>query len=217
MKYGYIIKAVVAAGLGIAGPAHGQSLEQQDTIVLARPRVGLLVDVRARETDSIGAFVEKVNPGSPAAKAGLKPADIITKLNGKLVASFGAEPSGSRLVGFVLRSEPKEPMRFEVRRGTKTQKVVITFSSKPSPVAALKTVSLNPQLGRYFGTAKGLLVLEGIDDDRLPLQGGDVILRVDGRTALHPIQLKQRLRKADDPVKLNVIRRRRRIVVTFQP
>src|SRR5919205_2616523 len=54
-----------------------------------RARLGIKVNLQARETDSIGAYVESVTPGGPAAKAGLKSGDIITKLDGKSVLSGG--------------------------------------------------------------------------------------------------------------------------------
>ena len=52
-------------------------------ITQRRYRLGVNVDMRASETDSIGASVLSVTPGGPAAKAGIKSGDVITKINGK--------------------------------------------------------------------------------------------------------------------------------------
>jgi C-terminal processing protease CtpA/Prc len=45
----------------------------------------------------------------------------------------------------------------------------------------MEMVSLTEQLGRYFGTDKGLLVVRAPDDESLKLQDGDVIQSIDGR------------------------------------
>ena len=44
-----------------------------------RARLGIKVNLQARDSDSIGAYVDGVTPGGPAAKAGLEAGDIITR------------------------------------------------------------------------------------------------------------------------------------------
>ena len=60
-----------------------------------RARLGIKVNLQARDTDSLGAYVESVPPNGPAAKAGLRSGDLITKLDGKSVLA-GGQPSGRR-------------------------------------------------------------------------------------------------------------------------
>ena len=43
-----------------------------------RARLGLKVNLRARETDSIGAYVDAVTPNGPAANAGIRSGDVIS-------------------------------------------------------------------------------------------------------------------------------------------
>lgn len=45
----------------------------------------------------------------------------------------------------------------------------------------MEMVSLTTDLGRYFGTDKGLLVVRAPSDDNFKLRDGDVIQRIDGR------------------------------------
>jgi S1-C subfamily serine protease len=48
-------------------------------------------------------------------------------------------------------------------------------------LADLELATLTPQLGRYFGTDKGVLVVRAPAGGALKLQDGDVILAIDGR------------------------------------
>jgi len=48
-------------------------------------------------------------------------------------------------------------------------------------VAGMELATLTPQLGTYFGTDKGVLVLRAPKNATFNLQDGDVILSIDGR------------------------------------
>jgi S1-C subfamily serine protease len=50
-----------------------------------------------------------------------------------------------------------------------------------SDLAGLEVTTLTPQLGRYFGTSKGVLVVRAPKRDTYQLQDGDVIVAIDGR------------------------------------
>jgi membrane-associated protease RseP (regulator of RpoE activity) len=50
-----------------------------------------------------------------------------------------------------------------------------------SDLAGLEVTTLTPQLGRYFGTNKGVLVVRAPKRDTYKLQDGDVIVAIDGR------------------------------------
>ena len=49
-------------------------------------------------------------------------------------------------------------------------------------------VSLNPDLGEYFGTSAGLLVVRAPKDSPFKLKGGDVLLKIGDRTPATPTQ-----------------------------
>ncbi len=57
------------------------------------------------------------------------------------------------------------------------------YSFHPSVLglANMELATLTPQLGRYFGTDKGVLVVRSPTDSHFKLQDGDVILTIDGR------------------------------------
>lgn len=93
--------------------------------VSGRGRIGVVVDVRPGPNDSIGATVQGVTPGGPAAKAGLVVGDIITRFNGtSLVGGAprssdddqGSQP-GLKLVELASKLSPGDTASLEYRRG----------------------------------------------------------------------------------------------------
>lgn len=95
-------------------------------IVLGRrARLGIKVNLQARETDSIGAYVDAVTPGGPAAAAGLRSGDVITKVDGKSVLAGGSAENpdrgqslpGLRLIELAARLQPSDTVEVEFRRG----------------------------------------------------------------------------------------------------
>lgn len=102
-------------------------------VFLAKPRIGLTVSIVARETDRYGAYVEGVTPGGPAAKAGIRAADIITKIGGKSLTApdsirreAGSSVPGFRLLQLVSRLEAGKSVEFEYRRGNDNRKTSVT-------------------------------------------------------------------------------------------
>ena len=74
-------------------------------------------------------------------------------------------------------------------------------------------LDLSPDLGRYFGTSKGLLVVRAPKDQRLKLQDGDVILDIDGRiptSGSHALQILNSYRPGET-LKLHIMRQQKRI------
>jgi len=85
-----------------------------------------------------------------------------------------------------------------------------------SPLGRLELAPLNPDLGRYFGTGEGILVISAPQDSALGLKGGDVVLRVDGRAPSSPSHLLRILRsyEAGETFKLDIMRERKKETVT---
>jgi S1-C subfamily serine protease len=249
--------------------------ERIRAITQRRARLGVSVDMRANDADSIGATIQSVTPGGPAAKAGLKSGDIITKINGKsLIATdnvrSGEDESlpGVRLVEYAAQLKPNETVTIEYRRGMARQTAslvtgdepVMTFEEFPwdgdfnlnmpgaamrripfeggkggefhfektpggamayafgfgGPLTDLELAPLNPDLGAYFGTTEGVLVINLPKESTLGLKGGDVILSIDGRKASGPGSLLRILRSYEpgDSFKFEIMRNKSRTTVT---
>jgi len=103
-----------------------------------RARLGLKINLRARPTDSVGAYVEAVTPNGPAAKAGIQSGDIITKVDGKSVLAGGQAEGGSReslpglrLVELAAKLEPSDTVPVEFRRGKDRKTVSVVTADEP--------------------------------------------------------------------------------------
>ena len=83
--------------------------------------------------------------------------------------------------------------------------------------ADIELVRLNEDLGRYFGTSEGLLVISPPDNDELDLQAGDVILGIDGREPYSPSRALRILRSYEEgeTINIEIMRDRNRMTVSY--
>jgi S1-C subfamily serine protease len=80
---------------------------------------------------------------------------------------------------------------------------------------SLELVTLTPKLGQYFGTDRGLLVVRAADAPGVPLEEGDVLQTIDGRTPENPSHAFRILRsyQPGEKVKLGVLRQRKSLTL----
>ncbi len=82
--------------------------------------MGILIDQSAPDCK-----IEEVFPESPAAKAGLKPGDLIAGMDGQKVANYG------ELLLKLAKKRPGDEAAFEAKRGIETVKIKLTFVKRP--------------------------------------------------------------------------------------
>jgi C-terminal processing protease CtpA/Prc len=82
----------------------------------------------------------------------------------------------------------------------------------------IELVSLNPDLGEYFGAREGVLVVRASEDSTLPLKGGDVILAIGGRKPTSPMHAMRILRSYDpgETVAIDVQRKQKRTALSWK-
>jgi len=81
----------------------------------------------------------------------------------------------------------------------------------------MEMVELNPELGEYFGSTTGVLVVRGPEgDDSLGLQSGDVILTIGGREVKNPEHVMRILRsyESDESLTIDIVRHGRSETLT---
>ncbi|MEJ7136930.1 Do family serine endopeptidase [Amphibiibacter pelophylacis] len=129
-----------------------------------------------------GAIVQKVEPGSPAAKAGLQPGDIITRVDGVSVVRSGDLP---RLISSI---QPGTATTLGILRNGKAQDLrVVVVELKDDSATAGKDGGSAPSDKGSSGitTPLGATVADLSDSDRkqLELDGGAKVLRATGRAS----------------------------------
>ncbi len=95
--------------------------------------------------DTSGALVQDVSPGGPAAKAGLKPGDVIRKFNGQTVGD------SAELLAMVASTNPGTPVRLEILRNGQPQTVNVTLEQRPSNLSYAGGPSRSPNQGALRG------------------------------------------------------------------
>ncbi len=185
---------------------------------------------QALDFEGDGVLVNEVFDESPAARAGLEAGDIITRYDGEKVESL------SQFVSLVREGEPGTEVRISaVRKGDEKEftatvgerearerfgrfdekfKGMKKFRMEPRAYLGVRIESLGPQLGEYFATEDGALVLSVEEETpaaQAGLTAGDVIKEIDGSRIHDTEDVFEILehRKAGDEVTVTVLRKGR--------
>lgn len=119
-------------------------------------------------------------------------------------------PDSSMVLLRELTDRMREPLAIQRRIDPQ---VWVGFGSRWSD---MELTTLDADLGAYFGTTEGLLVVRAPKDSLLGLKSGDVILRIGGRVPSSPSHAVRILRSYEpgDQVRIELMRSRRRTEVT---
>ena len=148
---------------------------------------------------SEGALIADVNPGSPAERAGLKPGDVVTKIDDHAVAD-------SRTLRLMIgEMSPGKVVQMAVVRDGMERQYSVTLGEQPSDKVAASNVlggasslraldgvsleALTPDSARQYGLTRNMkgVAVRRVDPDsaaaKAGLEAGDVILEVNR----HPV------------------------------
>ncbi len=110
---------------------------------------------------------------------------------------------------FMMRSAPAAP-------GAPAS--VFRFFAGGASWSDMEMVSLTRDLGEYFGTDKGLLVVRAPSDEQLKLRDGDVIRRIDGR---EPTSVSHAMRilgsyQGGETLQVEIMRKRKKETISIE-
>jgi serine protease Do len=192
-----------SVGIGFAIPSNMAKRVMQDLIKtgkVTRAYLGATISPvtqpLAKEfnvPDTAGAFIQDVTPDGPAAKAGIKPGDVIRKFNGVNVS----ESDG--LLATVANSSPGTTVPVEILRDGDPVNLDVTLQQRPAglqyagtaekapaegPLRGIRVENLTPMIRKQQGISSevnGVIVVD-VDPHSSAaqyLEPGDVILSVD--------------------------------------
>lgn len=169
------------------------SRQLQQTGKVTRGRLGVQIQALTPElaksfrlNDTKGVLVAAVEPGGPAASAGLQSGDVILRFNGKLVES------ASELPRIVAATKPGTAVTLDVWRNGERRQIKATLAEFPSDMVAQQTVpdakqssnrlgltlrELAPAQRKALGIEYGLVV-EGVADAGAQIQRGDILIAI---------------------------------------
>lgn len=158
-----------------------------------------------------GALVAQVQPGTPGEKAGLKPGDIVTAIDGATIKD------SREMSREIARKKPGTTVKLSVLRDGKAITVPVTLEQLPTNVASADKAQGGeereqgardvPRLGLSLAPAKGVagagdigVVVTEVDPNgpaaERGLKAGDVILDVGGKPVMTPADVRDGLAAA---------------------
>lgn len=161
-----------------------------------------------------GALISNVEPGGPAAKAGLEPGDIILKFNGEAISSSAQLPVQ------VSGTKPGTSINLQVLRKGETKDIQVTLGklsdanvAEAEPTAptdgrlGLVVRPLTPEERQQSGDSSGLLV-ENVTGAaaQAGIQPGDIIVALNGTPVRSAKELQELAGRAGKHVALLVQR-----------
>jgi serine protease Do len=181
---------------------------------------------RAKELklkEDYGVEITRVEEGSPAEKAGLKPGDVVLEYNGQRVE--GMEQFGR----MVRETPPGREVKLVVSRNGASQTLTAALGSRKyrfpgnypqgfgfpefhmpdipqlytatrSAMLGVEAETLGAQLAAYFGVKEGVLVRSVLDNtpaQKAGIKAGDILTKVDGTTVTGPGELSSAVRSAN--------------------
>ena len=169
-----------------------------------------------------GALVSFVDPGGPSAKAGLRPGDVILKMNGVAITD------STQLPVAVADLKPGSTVRLVYWRHHASHNAMVVLGRRNEATLAsdaltqaiapdgLTVRGLTPEEQREAGVKGGVRVERSVGPAAFAgIEPGDVILMVNNTPVSNPAQFRQKVENSRNAVALLVLRNGKRMFVTI--
>ena len=186
-----------------------------------------------------GAYVNEVLEDSPADSAGIQECDVIIEFNGKklfdsddLAKTVRRTLPETKVSLVIVRESEKKTLHLTVGKKRESQQYRFggTMPSIPdmpvflgNRILGLQLLTLNEQLGEYFGApnSEGVLVEEvehKSTAEKAGFKAGDIVIRVGGKTVDAVEIIRKELQKYDegDTVKFEVMRKSTKKILNME-
>lgn len=216
-----MVKVVVASaktgGKAVARPWLGAKLQTitsdiADSMGLKRPS---------------GALIANVSPNSPAARAGLKPGDLITSVDGQQVEDpnafdyrFATKPLGGSARLGIVRSGRELTVAVALQTAPETPRDEVMIRSR-SPFSGAKVANLSPALAdelQVRNAEEGVVIVDvdnGSYASNLGFQRGDVIQEVNGERITRTRDLERLSKTQSRAWRIVIVRNGQKISAVF--
>ena len=214
------------AGVTPGGPADEAGMESDDIIVEAN---GVSLARRGRSGENPGekliGIVRKLDEGDTLLVTyrrgdDSRTATVIPRTTG-FGNLFAAYPLANSLLDITvprlrMRAESLAVLAPRVERLELDEPVHVFSRILIGGWYDIELVTLNEDLGGYFGTEEGLLVVRAPSDGSLNLKSGDVILAIGGREPTSPSHAMRILRSYDEgeTIRMEIMRNKRPETIT---
>jgi serine protease Do len=175
-----------------------------------------------------GALVTGVEPGSPAAQAGLRAGDVIVALDGKPIGRSAELPArvadlkpGQRATLEVLRDRASQTLSIAAGDAASATRTAATRDAAPAasqPAARLGLTVRELKPGETGAGQEGGLLVEAAGGPAAAagIRPGDRILSVNGTAVTSAVQLRDRVQAAGSDVALLIQRDEARVFVPLR-
>jgi S1-C subfamily serine protease len=208
-KFGFSYAAVPDTGLKIVSvvpgsPAERIGLKAGDVITMFN---GARLTGQDNAAEELKSQSEKVEVGDTVSVEFRRGAE-------KRTVKMVAEDLGPNAFAYNFSDDPAWKVERPEMSGDLPK--MFEMGMLPGRWMEMEMVSLNRDLGEYFGTAEGVLVVRAPKDSSLALKAGDVILSIDGRKPTTPPQALRILRSYDrgESFEIVVLRQKKKVTLT---
>ncbi|MFT5487958.1 MAG: Do/DeqQ family serine protease [Paracoccaceae bacterium] len=166
-----------------------------------------------------GVLVNSVHPKGPSARAGLKVGDVVMSVNGKEVADANTmkfRVATLRVGGvaefLVMRRGQRVSISMPLRAAPEIPPRNLSLINGPNPYAGAEVANLSPALAEEisFDTdASGVVVMRikrGSPADRIGLEPGDILLRLNGGEIGSVAKLRQVIKGEYSTWRIEIVR-----------